>query len=61
MTSDGDVKLWSSNCFLNAGNGRNLKDFIILDKKGGNYVVACDFMGDVYVWNTISRQKRVAV
>ncbi len=61
-TSNGDDDgLWSSHCFLNAGNGRNIKDFLILDEKGGNFIVACDFEGDVYVWNTISRQKRVTV
>ncbi len=42
---------WSFDCFLNAGNGRNLKDFLIL-RSDSRFVAACDFGGFVYVWNT---------
>ena len=45
---------WRFDCFLNAGNGRNLKDFLIL-RSDGRFVAACDFGGSVYVWNTDSK------
>ncbi len=55
---DHDDVAWRFDCFLNAGNGRNLKDFLIL-RSDGRLVAACDFGGSVYVWNTDSKQIKV--
>ncbi len=58
-TSDTEDNCWrSDDCFLDAGNGCNLKDFIILDKIG-NVVAASNCKGHVYACDTVKRLKRV--
>ena len=58
-SSSSGKQTWRFECFLNAGNGRNLKDFLIL-RSDCRFVAACDFGGFVYVWNTDTKRIMVS-